>query len=190
MDPGMGAAGSARRRSAYRKFLEDYAAEQQRAGPFPLGAERAPAQRRTTGWTSSTWCRTESRISLIVALGFFVICLVNTIGLLLAKFMRRAPRSACAARWARRGGEIYRQFLIEAGTVGAGRRRARLVADRGRRGRRGAAVRAGNRPARASGSVADAARPCCWRSWPRCIAAFYPTWRAAKVQPAWQLKSN
>ena len=22
------------------------------------------------------------------------------------------------------------------------------------------------------------------------IAAFYPTWRAAQVQPAWQLKSN
>jgi putative ABC transport system permease protein len=22
------------------------------------------------------------------------------------------------------------------------------------------------------------------------LAAFYPTWRAAKVQPAWQLKSN
>jgi putative ABC transport system permease protein len=22
------------------------------------------------------------------------------------------------------------------------------------------------------------------------LAAFYPTWRAAQVQPAWQLKSN
>ena len=32
----------------------------------------------------------ESRISLVVAMGFFLICLVNTIGLLLAKFMRRA----------------------------------------------------------------------------------------------------
>ncbi len=34
----------------------------------------------------------ESRISLLVALGFFVICLINTIGLLLAKFLRRRWR--------------------------------------------------------------------------------------------------
>ena len=33
----------------------------------------------------------ESRISLMVALGLFVICRVTTIALLLAKFMPRAP---------------------------------------------------------------------------------------------------
>jgi putative ABC transport system permease protein len=55
-----------------------------------LGSERAPA--RCTKWLDYEHAvPPESRISLMVSLGFLVICLVNTIGLLLAKFMRRAP---------------------------------------------------------------------------------------------------
>jgi len=60
----------------------------------------------------------ESRVSLMVSLGFFLICLVNTIGLLLAKFMRRSGEIGVRRALGASRREIYTQFLIEAGTVG------------------------------------------------------------------------
>src|SRR3546814_18460176 len=55
---------------------------------------------------------------MLVSASFLLIVLVNVVGLMLARFMRRAPeigvrRALGASRMA-----IYRQFLIEAATMG------------------------------------------------------------------------
>ena len=172
----------------YRNFLEGYSAEQQRAGRFHWAPN--VRLRDVTQWLQYMQVvPPESWIALIVSLGFFVICLVNTVGLLLAKFMRRSGeigvrRALGASRW-----DIYKQFLIEAATVGlAGGLLGLLLTAIGVSG-----VGVLFRPEIArlahvdlslvalTFGVAIAATV---------IAAFYPTWRAAHVQPAWHLRSN
>ena len=65
------------------------------------------------------WSATTARSSVWLSFGFLLLCLVNTIGLLLAKFSARAPRGRRAPRARRHAGAtIFRQFLIEAGVVG------------------------------------------------------------------------
>jgi len=103
--------------SAYRTYLEGYAHEQQASGRF--------------GWVSNNRLRNlpawldfehvvppQTKISLAVALCLLLVCMVNTVGLLLAKFLRRSGeigvrRALGASRLA-----IGAQFGVEAGTIG------------------------------------------------------------------------
>ena len=172
----------------YRQFLEGYSADQQRAGRF--------------GWAPNVrlpdvmqWLEVqhvvppESRISLIVAMCFFVICLVNTIGLLLAKFMRRAGEIGVRRALGATRHEIYAQYLMEAAAVGlAGGLLGLLLTIGGMSGVgllfEPAIARLAHVDVSLIGltfAVAIVATV---------AAAFYPAWRAAQVQPAWQLKSN
>jgi putative ABC transport system permease protein len=172
----------------YREFLVHYAAEQQRAGRF----DWAPnvRLRNVMQWLGHEHVvPPESRISLVVALGFFLICLVNTVGLLLAKFMRRASEIGVRRALGASRGEIYAQYLIEAGTVGlAGGVLGLLFTALGVGG-----VGVLFRPqiaklARLDFSLVGLTLVVAIIA--TMLAAFYPAWRAAKVQPAWQLKSN
>jgi len=174
--------------AAYRGFLEGYAAEQQRAGRF-----RWPPNvrlRDVQDWLAfENVVPPESRISLIVALGFFVICLVNTVGLLLAKFMRRSAEIGVRRALGAPRSEIYRQFLVEAGTVGAAGGVLGVLLT---------AIGIGGVGLLFAPEIARLARldlslmalTLVVAVLATVAAAFYPTWRAAKVQPAWQLKSN
>ncbi|MET0255136.1 MAG: ABC transporter permease, partial [Luteibacter sp.] len=68
----------------YRQYLTGYAAEQQHAGRFKWAPNIR--LRDVMDWLSAQKVvPQESQVSLIVSLGFLVICLVNTVGLLLAK---------------------------------------------------------------------------------------------------------
>lgn len=172
----------------YRNFLEGYSADQRRAGRF--------------GWAPNVRLRDvmqwlgyehvvppESRIALLVSLGFFVICLVNTVGLLLAKFMRRAGEIGVRRALGASRREIYTQFFIEAGTIGAAGGLLGLVLTA--IGVSGVGLLFKPEIARLAHvdlplvgltlAVAIVATV---------VAAFYPTWRAAHVQPAWHLRSN
>lgn len=172
----------------YRQFIEGYAADQQRAGRY--GWAPHVALDDVPQWLENEHViPPESRISLVVALCFLVICLVNTIGLLLAKFMRRASeigvrRALGATRY-----EIYAQYLVEAGSVGLAGGVVGLALTAA--GMSGVGVLFEPEIARLAHldmslvgltvAVAVVATV---------VAAVYPAWRAAQVQPAWQLKSN
>jgi putative ABC transport system permease protein len=172
----------------YRQFLKDYSAEQQRAGRF--------------GWAPNVrlpdvmqWLEVqhvvppESRISLIVAMCFFVICLVNTIGLLLAKFMRRAGEIGVRRALGATRHEIYAQYLMEAAAVGlAGGLLGLLLTIGGMSGVGLLFEPAIARLARVDISLIGLTFAVA--IFATVAAAFYPAWRAAQVQPAWQLKSN
>jgi putative ABC transport system permease protein len=172
----------------YRRFLENYAADQQRAGRF--GWAPNVRLRDVAKWLDyERVVPPENRISLVVALAFFVICLVNTVGLLLAKFLRRAGEIGVRRALGATRREIYTQYLAEAGTVGlAGGLLGLLFTAFGVSG---VGVLFPPQIARLAHFdfslvgltllVAIAATV---------LAAFYPAWRAAHVQPAWQLKSN
>ncbi|GAB2565706.1 ABC transporter permease [Dyella jejuensis] len=103
--------------TAYKDYLDGYFLDQKRAGRFswPLNNRL----RDLHDWLDSEHVvPSDTKISLVVALGLLVVCLVNTAGLLLAKFLRRSSeigvrRALGAPRLA-----IYTQFLTEAGIVG------------------------------------------------------------------------
>ena len=174
--------------SAYRNYLEGYAADQQRAGRFRWAPN--VRLRNVTDWLRfENVVPPESRIALIVALGFFVICLVNTIGLLLAKFMRRSAEIGVRRALGAPRREIYQQFLIEAGTVGAAGGMLGLLLT---------AIGVGGVGLLFQPDIARLAQvdlslialTLLVAILATILAALYPTWRAATVQPAWQLKSN
>ncbi|MGH8126086.1 MAG: ABC transporter permease [Rhodanobacteraceae bacterium] len=131
----------------------------------------------------------DTRISLYVALGLLLVCLVNTAGLLLAKFLRRASEIGVRRALGASRRQIYAQFMIEAGMVGlAGGVLGLVLTWLGIAGGDWVLPRDIARLAHLDVSllfitlgVAIVATM---------LAGLYPTMRAASVQPAWQLKSN
>ena len=172
----------------YREFLRNYAAQQQRIGRFSW-----PPNIRLRGlmdWMDylDVTPRTSS-LSMLVSASFLLIVLINVIGLMLARFMRRAPEIGIRRALGASRASIYRQFLIEGATMG-------LVG-----GLIGVAMtllglwgaRELFEPKIASLVHADAsliALTVLLAITATVIAALYPTWRAAQTQPAWQIKIN
>ncbi|WP_049623618.1 ABC transporter permease [Frateuria defendens] len=172
----------------YRGFLESYAADQQRAGRFAW----APNVRLRDVMQWLDYLQVvppESRIALVVALGFFVICLVNTVGLLLAKFMRRAGEIGVRRALGAPRRQIYAQYLVEAASVGlAGGVLGLLLTALGIGG---VGVLFKPQIARLAQLDFPLVGLCLAVAvLATLLAAFYPAWRAAQVQPAWQLKSH
>ncbi|WP_027485445.1 FtsX-like permease family protein [Rhodanobacter sp. OR87] len=174
--------------ASYRSFLANHAADQQRAGRFNWAAN--VRLRDVMQWLDHEHVvPPESRIALAVALGFFLICLVNTIGLLLAKFMRRAGEIGVRRALGATRGEIYAQYLVEAGTVGlAGGVLGLLLTALGVSGVGILFQPEIARLARLDVSLVGLTFVVAILA--TVLAAFYPAWRAAHVQPAWQLKSS
>ena len=173
---------------AYKQFLEGYAAEQQRAGRFRWAPN--VRLRNVMEWLDyQKIVPPESKISLLVALGFLLICLVNTVGLLLAKFMRRSSEIGVRRALGASRREIYLQFLMEAGTVGlTGGVLGLLLTGVGVFGIGLVFQPEIARLAKLDVSLIGLTLAVAVLA--TLLAAFYPTWRAAQVQPAWQLKTH
>lgn len=174
----------------YRDYLHNYAAEQQRLGRFAW----APNVRLSDvgQWLSLPLNHVvpkASALSMIVSVSFLLICLVNVVGLMLARFMRRAPEIGVRRALGASRGAIYRQFLTEAAAIGlAGGVLGLLLTALGMAG-----IDRVFEPAIARLAQLDASLlllTVLVAVLTTLIAALYPTWRAAQVQPAWQLKSN
>lgn len=103
--------------NAYRRYLDGYARQLKDSGAVQW--EPNNRLRDLPAWLDHLHVvPPDTGVSLLVALGLLVVCLVNTSGLLLAKFLRRSGeigmrRAVGASRTA-----IYAQFLIESGMVG------------------------------------------------------------------------
>ncbi|PXV58126.1 putative ABC transport system permease protein [Dyella jiangningensis] len=173
---------------AYRAYLNGYAAEQQRAGRFRWAPNTR--LRNVTEWLDyQKVVPQEAKVSLMVSLGFLLICLVNTVGLLLAKFMRRSSEIGVRRALGAPRKEIYLQFLIEAAAVGlAGGVVGLLLTGLGVMGV--SLVFEPDVARLAKLDVSLVLLTMLVAVLTTVLAAFYPTWRAAQVQPAWQLKSN
>lgn len=174
--------------ASYQRYLTAYADQQRQAGRF----DWAPnvRLRNVMQWLAYRHVvPPEARISLLLALGFLLVCLVNTIGLLLAKFMRRAPEIGVRRALGASRRTIYAQFLTEAALVGVAGGLLGLLLTLGGMFAVGwvfepqIARLAHIDPALVGLTLLVAVLA-------TLIAAFYPTWRASRVQPAWQLKSN
>lgn len=172
----------------YREYLRNYAEEQQRTGRFSWPPNIR--LRNLTDWMTYQHVTPKaSTLSLLVSASFLLIVLVNVIGLMLARFMRRAPEIGIRRALGASRAAIYRQFLTEAATMG-------VVG-----GLFGVALTllgvwgAGTlfEPGIARLVHADAsliALTVLLATAVTVLSALYPTWRAAQTQPAWQIKIN
>jgi putative ABC transport system permease protein len=172
----------------YKQYLDNYAAAQQQAGRFNW-----PPQNRLRGLMA--WLDHEhvvppdTKISLYVALGLLLVCLVNTAGLLLAKFLRRASEIGVRRALGASRREIYTQFLVESGMVGlAGGALGLVLTGLGISGV--GWVLPHDIAALARLDVSLLVTTLIVAIVATMLAGLYPTMRAAAVQPAWQLKSN
>jgi len=172
----------------YRMFLNNYASDQRRAGRFTwLPAIRL---RDVREWMEYNQVVTNSaRILVLVSFSFLFVCLLNAMGLMLAKIMGRASdigvrRALGANRYA-----IFSQCLIEAGVIGlAGGILGLLLTALGLAGLRALLSQDVGRLTHFS--VADVSIAVALSVGAAVLAGLYPTWRAAQVQLAWQLKAQ
>jgi putative ABC transport system permease protein len=104
---------------AYRQYLDAYASEQQQLGRF----QWKPNNRLRDVPEFLDYLHvvpSNTRLSLLVAQGLLVVCLVNTVALLLAKFLGRSGEIAVRRALGASRSALYAQFLTEAAVIGAG----------------------------------------------------------------------
>jgi putative ABC transport system permease protein len=172
----------------YRTFLNNYASEQQRLGRFHWPAHTRIRDVRE--WLVYQHAVSdEVRILVLVSFSFLLVCLLNAMGLMLAKIMGRAGdigvrRALGASRRA-----IFGQCLIEAGVVGlAGGLLGLALTALGLMGLRSLLSEEVTRLTHFS--PVDISIAIVLAVVATTLAGLYPTWRAAQVQPAWQLKAQ
>ncbi|MCL1533531.1 ABC transporter permease [Xanthomonas nasturtii] len=103
--------------AAYKQYLENYSDLQRRAGRFqrPTNVQL----RSTMEWLDyKKVVPSDVRLQTWLAFGFLLVCLVNTIGLMLAKFMRRSGEIGVRRALGATKRSIFAQALVEAGTIG------------------------------------------------------------------------
>jgi putative ABC transport system permease protein len=178
---------SASDRPALQSWLDAYVADQRKLGRFE---RRAPNRlfdvMQWIGFMDVV--DSDQKASVWLSFGFLLLCMVNTMGLLLAKFAARAPevgvrRALGASRLA-----VFQQFLLEAGVIGfAGGMLGLALA--------GAALWAIGEQSKELSVAAHMDWAMLAATFAIAVAAsllagLLPTWRAAQVTPALQLKSQ
>jgi putative ABC transport system permease protein len=103
--------------ASYRRYLDGYVREQVRSGRFerPARTDLTDVMRFLD---EQHVVPSDARLQVWLALGFFVVCLVNTVGLMLAKFMRRAGEVGVRRALGASQRSVFMQLLTEAGIVG------------------------------------------------------------------------
>ncbi|KRE88592.1 ABC transporter ATP-binding protein [Frateuria sp. Soil773] len=104
--------------AAYRQFLVDYSAQQKALGRF----ERPPTNARLyslMGWLAhENLVPNDVRLQLWLALGFLLVCMVNIVALLLAKFLRRSGEISVRRALGAQRRDIFLQLGVESAVIG------------------------------------------------------------------------
>ena len=184
---------SARQVLTFRTFLENYASEQQRLGRFkwlPL----VPMHDVMEWLAFLRVVPSEVRVDSMIAVGFLIVCLINAVGLMLAKFSGRAVELSVRRALGASRSDLFLQCVTEAmligvmgGLLGLALTAAGLSALRALRGisstesALGRLISLNPEMMVITLAVAIVTTICC---------GIYPALRASRVQPGWQLKAQ
>lgn len=171
----------------YRAMLEAHVADQKRRGRM---------QRADRAWLTTLAERAEkfgvvgddTKLQAGLSLAFLAACLINVVGLLAARFANRAGEVGVRRALGASRRQVMAQFLVESAVVGlAGAALGLLLtwgglALIGRRSEDLAAI------ARLDGTMLALAVGLSLAG--ALLAGLWPTWRASRVRPAMQLKSQ
>lgn len=173
----------------YQAFLDAYAESQKALGRFqrPLNNRLSDVM---THLENGEVVDQSVRILLVLAVLFLVVCLLNTIGLLLAKVMRRSGDICLRRALGAPRGAVFSQYIVEAGVIGlCGGALGVLLTWLGLQGVRGLY------------SDLEFVKNLAQLDWVMVLtavvlaivsalgAALYPTWQACRIHPASQLKT-
>jgi putative ABC transport system permease protein len=174
-------------RAELQTWLDNYAADQRKLGRLKRNAPNALYD--VPEWlVQMNVVDKDNKLSAWLAFGFLALCLVNTIGLLLAKFSVRASEVGIRRALGASRRDIFRQFLTESAVIGlAGGVLGLLLAF--------GALALLSMQSRAIAAVARMdlsmlAVTFVLSVLAALIAGLLPTWRACQVTPAIQLKSQ
>ena len=178
---------SASDRAELQSYLANYSAEQRKLGRHMRAA--TPKLFNVGEWlTHLKVVGNDNKLSAWLAFGFLLLCLVNTVGLLLAKFSVRAAEVGVRRALGASRRDIFRQFLVETAVVGLAGGILGLLFAIG-------ALALIALQSKQLGAVAHMdwvmlAFTFVLSIFAAVIAGLLPTWRACQVTPAMQLKSQ
>jgi putative ABC transport system permease protein len=176
---------------AYRQYLTNYAADQQKSGRF--GWPPLVQLSNVRQWLQSEHIvPDELRLNALLSLGFLLVCLVNAVGLMLARFASRSGAYAVRRALGASRLDIFLQCMVETAVVGAlGGALGLTLTALGLTGQRTVLKTAsaytsqlthldGNLMLLTAALAVGAAL----------LSGLYPAWRAARASLAWQLKEQ
>ncbi len=178
-------------RARFLDFMNAYWAEQRAAGRFGR-------PRNNHLWQVSQWLRihhvvtNDSRLLLRLAFAFLAVCLINTVGVLLAKFLRGASLMGIRRALGASRRQIFEQHLVEVALLSlAGSALGLALGALGLRGVHAMYAHSGN----AYGAVAHfdplgVLWALALAALSTVLAGLYPAWRIGRVSPVVYLKSQ
>jgi putative ABC transport system permease protein len=179
--------------TGFRTFLHNYAAEQHQLGRYPWLPVTALYD--VMGWMDHVHVvPSQVRVNSMIAGGFLIVCLINAVGLMLAKFSSRALELSVRRALGASRNSLFLQCVTESmligllgGVLGLALTGVGLSALRDLRGITSQDSTAGHLASLNieivlfTFGVAILATIC---------SGLYPALRASRVQPAWQLKAQ
>ncbi|WP_066966651.1 ABC transporter permease [Microbulbifer sp. Q7] len=102
---------------AYREFLTGYIRQQKEQGRFPRPLKFGLS--KPSEWlVLNEVVGGDDRMLSWLSLAFLLVCLVNAVALLLAKFLRKAPEAGVRRALGASRNAVFSQHLVESGCVG------------------------------------------------------------------------
>ncbi|MGH8285984.1 MAG: ABC transporter permease [Steroidobacteraceae bacterium] len=184
---------SADARARMRSYIDGYVSEQRKAGRFerPLNNRLTPPSQ----WLiDNEVVSSDNRVLVGLAFAFLAVCLINTVGLLLAKFLNGATIAGVRRALGASRRHIFLQHLTEVGVVAVAGALFGLVLGAlglwGLRALYADPTRAGGYQAVAYVDTTSVIAALVLAVVAAIAAGLYPAWRIGRLPPASYLKSQ
>lgn len=175
-------------KAEYLNFLDNYVASQKELGRFPR--EMNNALNDVMEWMEEQQVvADDARMMMWLSFMFLIVCLLNTIGLLLSKFIGKSSEIGLRRAIGASKSDIFTQHIIEAGCIGLMGGVAGLgLALLGLEGIKSLYGERVNNLVSLDPTMVISGMLLTITS--AILAGLYPTWRACNIAPASQLKAE